>query len=237
MRYHILGLAAIAAIGFSAPAGAIPRLTVEHAEIGLGYDPDDGWDLHVHDEDNEIEYEPDEVILQGTLACQTTVPNDPNFAFLGAAGSDIWILPQVRDPSIIWLGFGAEEVPPGLFAGNEVTATLASVTGPGHFWAYEVDGFGIPTVLMDSSDGIDASDSLTIEVGEDRHVNWAFSSWGTYQIEFIGSGTLVGGGTTASDPTAYTFEILPEPGTATLAGLAALMSLRRWRSGPSSHQA
>ncbi len=53
------------------------------------------------------------------LAARTTLPADPAFAFLGAVGSPVYILPQVQNPSLVFLGFGTEELPSGLFTADQ----------------------------------------------------------------------------------------------------------------------
>src|SRR5262249_45894483 len=45
-------------------------LSAGHVDIGVAYE--DGWDLHVHDEENDEEYEPYDVILHVGAAAITT---------------------------------------------------------------------------------------------------------------------------------------------------------------------
>ena len=56
-------------------------------------------------------------------------------------------------------------------------------------------------------------------------MNWAFSTPGTYEVDFEAAGTLVDGNVfTASGPITYTFSVaaVPEPGSASLLALGGL---------------
>jgi surface-anchored protein len=224
MKTRHLLLTALLAIG--APfAPAQVRLATEHVDIGVNYEAGE-WDLHVHDETNDAEYEPGDAILQVGAEAQTTVPANALFNFLGAPGSPVWILPNTQNPNLLFLGFGAEELEEGLFAGNLVNLRLHSVSGPGHFAVFDFDSFGNPLVIMNSRDGFSAADTFGAAPGGHSDMNWAFSELGTYTVNFEASGTLVDGGVfTSSGPVGYTFEVVPEPGTLALLGLAAAGAL------------
>ena len=208
-------------------------LSSGHTDVGIVYE-DDAWNLHIgqHEATPPAEYAPSEAILQVGPASQTTIPANSAFSFLGAAGSPIYVLPEVQNNALLFLGFGTEELASGLFLNDEVTMSLQAVRGPGQFSVYDVDPFGNPTVLMNSGDGIAANDSVILAAGGHRHVNWAFSDPGTYQIDFEASGSLTEANQfTSSGPVTYTFEVVPEPGTATLLALGGLsylaLTLRR----------
>jgi surface-anchored protein len=215
----------LAWLALALAAGAVPGaaqtlLTNEHVDVGINY-ADGAWDLHLHDETNDREFAPDEAVLQVGALAQTTVPGDPSFSFLGGAGSPVWILPALEDPNLLFLGIGAEELMPGLFVNDLVTLTLRGLTGPGHFAVYALDPvLGTPQVFMNSRDGISSADAFVSPAGGHTDLNWAFTQPGLYTVEFEGSGTLAAGGVfSASGPVAYTFEVVPEPGTWALLGL------------------
>jgi surface-anchored protein len=204
-----LGLAALLAAALNLNAQTV--LTNGHTDVGIVYE-DDAWNLHVgqHEADPPAEYAPREAVLQVGLAARATVPANPAFAFLGAAGAPVCILPQVENPALLFLGFGTEELPSGLFLNNQVRLTLRAVRGPGQFAVYDVDAFGTPNVLMNSGDGITAADSVILQAGGHRHVNWAFTSPGTYQVDLEAAGTLVTSNHfTTSGPVTYTFDVVP----------------------------
>lgn len=205
-------------------------LWYEHADLGVNFD-NGIWDLHVHHH-NLGEFEPDDVILGvDIMTASNSVPANTQWSFLGAPGSPVWILPQVENPNLLFLGLGAEELAGGVFVGDQITLTLKAVNGPGNFVLYQTDLFGTPIVFMNSGDGITASDAITLHAGGHRHANWAFTAPGLYAIDFEASGTLVADNrfTSSSDVT-FWFEVtaVPEPSALMLLGLTGLAWLG-WR--------
>ena len=207
-----------------------------HTDIGAAYDVgSDTWDLHVHDEFNDIEYAPEDAVLVVKPLSLGSVPAGAQWNFLGSAGSDIWTLPQAENPSLLFLGLAAEEIGIGIFVGDTVRMTLKSISGPGEFSAYLTDSFGEPsTVAFNTRDGVNSSDRFDVPTGGHQDFNWAFSAAGTYTLNFEASGTLVAGNTpVASGNIPYTFEVqpVPEPGTIALLtiGAAGAFMLRRRR--------
>ncbi len=215
-----------------AAVGSLHAVTLETGEVDVGIAFEGGaWDLHAHDESTDTEYEPGDVTLRAGASSQTTVPNDPQFAFLGSPGAPTWILPQVEDPQLLYLGLATEEIEAGIFQGDTVTFSLTGLMGPGNFALYSVDEFGVVTKFFDSADGITVGDSMTLPVGSHQHFNWAFSAAGDYSVEFTATGILAGGSMTSSGPVAYSFEVVPEPGTVGLLAIAGLALLWRLRAG------
>ncbi len=204
-----LGTTAALAVG-AAPAQAAPVvLSQGHADvIGVAYE-DGELHVHVHDETVEpaVEREPCDVIVQVKSEAKLAVPGDPAYAFLGAPGSPVWILPQVEDPNLLFAGIGTEEIEPGALVGDSVKIKLAGVYGPGKFSLFTVDEFGAPTVVLNSRDGL--PDSFDVAAGAHMHANWAFTKAGTYYLVFVvtardaGTNELV-----SSGPVVYRFNVL-----------------------------
>jgi surface-anchored protein len=199
-----------------------------HTDVGVNYEAG-AWDLHVHAESLGLEFQPSDAVLGVNIAAAgTTVPSGTAWSFLGTAGSSVWILPQSQKPSLLFLGFGAEEMPSGLFTDDEVTLSLQSVNGTGSFAVYTTDMFGTPTVYMNSADGVSTSDAITLTAGEHTHVNWAFTEPGVYEVTFEATGTLADGNVfTSSGNVTYTFDVaaVPEPGSVSLLALGGLSLL------------
>jgi surface-anchored protein len=62
---------------------------------------------------------------------------------------------------------------------------------------------------MNSRDGIATNDSVVLTAGGHRHVSWAFSMPGTYEVDFEAAGTLATNNQfTASGPVTYTFHVV-----------------------------
>jgi surface-anchored protein len=223
-----LGLAALLTTGLASHAQTY--LWEGHTDVGIVYEGG-AWNLHIgqHEATPPMEYAPNEAILGvDLLAAHTTVPADPQFSFLGTPGSSVWILPQVQNPALLFLGFGTEELPTGLFLNDQVTLSLSGVRAPGQFSVFETDMFGNPHVIMNSGDGITGADSLVLPAGAHQHVNWAFSTPGTYEVDFNASGTLADGNVfTSSGPITYTFDVVavPEPSALALLFLGGAGSL------------
>jgi surface-anchored protein len=185
-------------------------LSTGHTDLALDYlDTDDTWNFHVGSDSTGLEYRANEVILQVNSEAKTNVPSGSSFSFLGTAGAPIWILPQVQDEELLYLGYGGDGIPEGVFTNNQVKVTLKSVIGPGDFFSYKVDGFGNPAVYFNTRDGITSSDSVTVQSGGDAHLNWAFTAAGTYKVVLQASGTLTNGNPTASPLVTFTFSVIP----------------------------
>ena len=219
----------LAAISATAPLYALPTLTNEHVDIGVAFEGG-AFDLHIHDETNDVEYAPDEAILEVGPVAYQLVPNFPAFSFLGAPGVDsVWILPKVQDPNLLFLGIGSEEITSGTLDLDQYTLSLVSVSNVngGMFTLYDVDGFNVPTVVFNSGDGITGADSTTLPTGDHAHFNYTFSAPGQYDIAFKVDG-LVGGNPVTQTAT-YTFDVVPEPGSALLLATGALALIGRRR--------
>ena len=220
-----LGLAALMTTGLTLQAQT-SYLTAGHTDIDIGYD-DNTFALGISYGEPEQDFDVHSTYLVALPGAHTTVPSDPSFSFLGSAGSGIWILPQVQNPSLLFLGFGAEDIAPGTFLNNQLTMTLENVSGPGSFSIYLNDGFGNPTQWFTGGNG----SQETIATGAHTHVNWAFSAPGDYEVTFQGDAQLPDGTPVSTGPVTYMFQVeaVPEPTTFALCGLggAALLAFRR----------
>lgn len=202
-------------------------LDVDHADLGIGYE-NGVWDLHVHDDLGE--YEASETLLVAKAASQTSRPAGSQWDFIGAAaGAPIWVLPQVENTNLLFLGIAAEEVSSGIFAGELLNVDLVAVRGAGHFSLFQADTFGNPVVSWTSANGLSSSDTVQVGVGGHAHYNWVFTAPGRYELDVVARGTLVTGGTTSSPVTTYHFEVVPEPATMGVLALAGLALARRKR--------
>jgi surface-anchored protein len=188
-------------------ANAKPILGNEHADIDVAFENGE-FELLVHDETNDIEYDPTDVILRVNGGARTTVPNDPAYSFLGVAGSAVWILPAVQDPMLLFLGTSGEEIEADTFQNDSVKLSLKDVKGHGEFSLFAIDAFGTPQVLMNTRDGIDVNDFVQVISGGHTDYNWAFGEPGKYRITVEATGTLVDGTVVSSGDVTYTFRIL-----------------------------
>ncbi len=166
------------------------------------------WELALLDEANEREVEPNEALMQGVSSTRQTVPDNPAFGFLGAAGSAVWVLPQEETEGVLFLGIAGDEIESGVFENDSVDLQLVGVRGPGDVSLYAVDEFGAPTVFFNSGDGLDESDTFPVSVGGHSHQNWGFTAPGVYKIALQAAGTLATGAQSIqSEVVEFAFEI------------------------------
>ncbi len=223
-RIRQLGLVALLTTGLASQAQT--PLYTGHTDIGIAYEG--GWDLHIHDEVNDVEYSPPtDALLVVKYDAHGFVPVGSLWSFLGMAGSETWILPKAENPNLLFLGFGAEEIETGAFVGDQFTLSLKGVSGPGSFAVFDTDLFDDPVLWMNSADGISGLDSVLLPTGSHTHVSWAFSAPGDYTVLFEATGNHSVDGPVSSGDVAYNFrvEAVPEPATGALAGVGALALL------------
>lgn len=243
MKHNII--LSLVAVLSATSANAIAILDDEHIDIGIGYNSG-GWDMHLHDDTNDIEYEPDEALIYLGTAARQSRPGGSYFDFLGVpAGQTIWRIRESAVPSVPFLGIATEETG-GIFETvNEsdarltalgapaqaewVRLTLKSFSGPGHVGIWSSSDSG-PVVWMDTANGVSSNDLLFVVDDAHQHFNYAFTATGVYDLTFQASG-IIGGQRVFSEDVTYRFgvEAVPEPATmmALGAGLAALAARRR----------
>jgi surface-anchored protein len=207
LRARIGALAGVVAIAAGLTACATPISDGHIDALDVDYD---GTDLTVDVRDHNPSPVNDDVDaatveLHALPASQTTVPASSQYAFLGPAGSPVWILPQTQKAGVLWPGWDTNDVPAGAFQNDRVTVRLVSVAGPGQFALYTVNSFGTPTVLLNSADGL--PDTFNVNRGVHAHANWAFRATGTYTLTFEVTATTTGGTAKTTGQVAYQFVV------------------------------
>jgi surface-anchored protein len=198
-------------------------LTEEHVDVALAYPATtpSGWRLYWNNKDNGQEHDSASAFARGGAQAQISRPVGSTWDFTGvAAGQPLFVLPQSQNPSLPFLGIGAEGVAASTFVGP-INLRLTAVSGPGAFSLFQTDVFGGLTPFMASADGITAADTLSVSAGSHVHYAWSFTQPGTYDLTFVASATLPGGSLTTSDPEMFRFVMVPEPSTSTLAMIVA----------------
>jgi surface-anchored protein len=186
-------------------------LRTGHADIGVNFE-DDVWDLHIHQHEPDTEYEPSEAkfyVGRDAMLTRTGDSSNAAYDFLGTpAGSTLFVLPEVENPNLLFLGIGGEELADGLLDGDVATLRLASVSGPGHFSMWQAGLTATtPKLYMATSDGIDGSDAFVVEAGSHAHMNFAFTKQGFYEVTFVASGVDADGNATDSGQVTYYFYV------------------------------
>lgn len=185
---------------------ATGRAVLDHGHVDLGPTFVDGeWRLMIHDDQSRADANatsvwrhPAETVLQVVDAAMLTVPDDPAYAFLGAAPSaPVWVVPQTQNPDAVWVGWNTQDAEVMQSIDRGITLSLIGVEGPGTLTAYLQSGtFGEPEVLWDSRNP-DAQ-PLWVDVNTHTHANWVFTEPGTYLVGLRAEADLVDG-TSVSD--------------------------------------
>ncbi|WP_213451385.1 choice-of-anchor M domain-containing protein [Rhizomonospora bruguierae] len=169
--------------------------------------------LKVHDDTGQpsVSRNPRDVVFQVLPQAAAQVPDMSEYAFLGPAGSTVWLLPMTQDPDLLWPGWNTTTLPSGVFKGEKVRLSLVDVSGPGAVSVFMTDPVGQPLMRFRSDDGL--PDTLDVPVGTHAHANWVFGALGSYTLTFRADATLADGRQLSTGPVPYRFEVgdLPDP--------------------------
>lgn len=144
----------------------------------------------------------DSVLIHGGPEAALEVPPDlpPEYAFLGPAGSTVWVLPEVQLEAVVWPGWDLAGVPAGAYDGDQLTLRLDSVSGPGRFVGYHSDF--VPNIVFDLEQGLD---EVQISPGSHAHLEWFFSAPGLYELTFTVEASVDEGASAISKRTRHRF--------------------------------
>ncbi|MFC6355897.1 TIGR03773 family transporter-associated surface protein [Luethyella okanaganae] len=142
--------------------------------------------------DEPVWRDPAKTVLQVAPSAKATVPDLPEFAFLGAAGSASWILPETQDDRLLWPGWSTESIA-DTATRDAFRWTLTDAAGPGEFALFQSGITGKPKLLFNTRDGVTAADTTTVPKHTHAHGSWAFSAEGVYCLAFERATTLSSG--------------------------------------------
>ncbi|MFD0855560.1 choice-of-anchor M domain-containing protein, partial [Actinomadura adrarensis] len=146
--------------------------------------------------------DPGDVVIQlkDTADSRLQVPDIPEFAFLGEAGSPVWIAPEAQITGLVWPGWSTENLPRELFefGAPRVELTLTDVTGPGALEVFASGTVGQPIRYFSSTDP--QIRTFNEFVGTHHHANWVFTAPGTYTATFQIAATDVNGTRHVAEP-------------------------------------
>jgi surface-anchored protein len=217
----LLGAVAAACVPPATPPGTttttsttttttIPRhvMSIGHADAFEVTIDGDALAVQIKDDSgaSAVFREADETILHAKPESQIAVPNPPGaFAFLGAGGDPVWMLPQVQNPNLLWPGASTERIGSGALVGNKVSWTLESVSGPGGVHVFQNGAFGAPQMWFTTGSALPQTRQLSVP--SHVHFNWAFTAPGTYELVMRADATLANGTAVTSGPVTYTFQV------------------------------
>ncbi|HEX6339893.1 TIGR03773 family transporter-associated surface protein [Umezawaea sp.] len=159
-------------------------VVIADGHVDLGPRLVDGkWTVEIRDDtgDGPVWRNPSDVVLQVADAAKTTVPDDPAYKFLGTPGGEVWVLPQVQDPDVVWPGWNTQDPSIADVVGREVDWRLLGVEGPGRFELFLTGNFGTPETIFSSERPY--PQETGVEAGTHVHGNWVFTAPGAYSLD------------------------------------------------------
>lgn len=243
-----------AGLGVSAAARATPvNYTAGHGDIRLVYDSVAPSFTMAYTFDGSAV----PVSLRGTTVAPggivTVVPDNQTgpsqnsllrpagsqWDFIGVpAGQRIWYLPATSMAGVPFLGVSAEGLGSSANWQGANPTILFSVVGVSQkplptsvVSAWDFGGAGGALRPLWSTATDPWTNAMTPFVGSHAHYNIGFSHQGTYEVQLQATGTLADGTPVTSPPTTFTFQVVPEPATLSLAALggAVLWAMTRGR--------
>jgi surface-anchored protein len=162
--------------------------------------------------DAPVYREPDTVVTHVKPESRIQVPDDPAYAFLGAPGADLWLIPQQQVEGIVWAGWNTEGLDATQVDPASVRWTLDAIGGdergsdaPGAMTIFQNGAFGEPLPrVFDTHEPLPQSYGLTL--GTHAHANWTFGAEGVYRVTFTVTATSVTGAP-LTDTETYTFAV------------------------------
>jgi putative ABC transporter-associated repeat protein len=168
-------------------------LSQGHVDLGPRY-VDGTWTLMVHDDsaDPSVWRSLDRTVFQVSDKAVLPVPEDPAYAFAGEPGTRVYVVPQVQNPDVAWVGWNTQDPEVMDTIDGGVTLTLTGVDGPGELFVYlQAGNFGAADVLWDSTK--DERQDIWVDVNTHTHANWIFTEPGVYAVRVEVAADLVDG--------------------------------------------
>jgi putative ABC transporter-associated repeat protein len=177
-----------------------------HVDLGPRY-VDGEWTLMVHDDsaDPSVWRSLDRSVFQVSDKALLPVPEDPAYSFAGEPGTRVYVVPQVQNPDVAWIGWNTQDPEVMATIDGGVTLTLTGVDGPGELFVYlQAGNFGAADVLWNSTK--DEPQDIWVDVNTHTHANWIFTKPGVYLVQVEVAADLVDG-RTVSDTATLRFAI------------------------------
>ncbi|QQQ73453.1 choice-of-anchor M domain-containing protein [Saccharothrix sp. 6-C] len=170
--------------------------------------------------------DPERVVTHVKPQSRIQVPDIPEYAFLGPVGSDLWLIPEIQDPDVVWAGWNTESLTSEQVDPESVRWTLDAIGGdvpgsaaPGELTVFQSGPVGEPLPrVFDTALPLPQQHPLVL--GTHAHANWTFTAEGVYRLTFTVTATTPDG-TPLSDTTTYAIAVgavdpaTVEPGTGT----------------------
>lgn len=157
---------------------------LDHGHVDIGPRLRDGKiTLHARDDsETPVWRDMDDIVFRIHDAGKITLPDGEDYAFTGAqAGQDVYAVPQVEVPGVVWLGWNTQDPPLTEEIDRGVTLRLVDVQGPGDFTTFLQPGnFEPPDLLWDGQNSDPRE--LWVDLRTHTHANWVFTEPGEYLV-------------------------------------------------------
>lgn len=204
--FHWVSLVAVMAAPIVRAADTVTVLTVEHTDLVVLHQPDQTPPLRLAAR-AETTLEATNVLLTVAESARLSVPDNANFAFLGAVGDPIWILPASQNRNLLYMGFASDAASPPLTA--YATNVLAHVSAPGRFFVWQTSS-GVPNVFIDAGPGESGpTNRVPVANPGHAHYNFGFSTSGVYRVTFRAEAALATGGLIQGTNDTFVFHVAP----------------------------
>ncbi|MCD0447252.1 TIGR03773 family transporter-associated surface protein [Glycomyces sp. A-F 0318] len=180
--------------GGNAQAAASCEVVADgHVDIGPRF-VDGEWTVQLRDDRDaeSVWRDLEDVVLQVPDTALFTVP-EGDYGFLGAAGDEVYMLPQAQASGIVWPGWNTQD--PSVVDGvpGSVEWNLEAVDGPGAFTLFLTGAFGGAEVLFDSAEAL--PQTVSVPRNTHAHGNFAFTEAGVYRLAVAFTATTADGET------------------------------------------
>ncbi len=188
-------------------ADEVTVLTREHTDLLVQYDASRTPPLWMGARTTAV-YDPTNVLLTVAESSKLPVPANASFAFLGAPGDPVWILPASQNQNLLYLGFASDAGGPAL--GSETSVRITRLSGPGKFFIWQTSG-GQPQVFCNTapSDSVDQTNRVAVPNPGHLHFNFGFSTSGVFRVSFRPESTLTTGGSVTGTNSLFVFHVAP----------------------------
>jgi putative ABC transporter-associated repeat protein len=176
-------------------------LSTGHVDLGPRY-VDGEWTLMVHDDhaDPSVWRPLEKTVFQISDKAVLPVPDNPAYAFIGEPGTQVYVVPQVQNPDVAWIGWNTQDPEVMDTIDGGLTLTLTGVDGPGELFVYlQAGNFGDADVLWDSTKY--ERQDIWVDVNTHTHANWVFTKPGVYLVQTEVTADLVDGSTVTDTAT------------------------------------
>ncbi|RAS67354.1 surface-anchored protein [Lentzea atacamensis] len=196
-------LAGLAVASFAPAVAENSTTVVDHGHVDLMSGVLVDGQLSMRFKDGSVEppvlRDPETVVTHLKPEARLQIPDLPEYAFLGPAGSDIWVSPEVQDPNLVWAGWNSESLPATEITPGSVKWSLDAVGGttpgtkaPGNVTVFQTGSFGAPLPrIFDTA--LPLPQTHQLDLGIHAHANWTFSAEGVYRLTFSLQATTTSG--------------------------------------------